>query len=271
MMFATAAMGTRFEIVIDELDSPDIRAIGEAAIAEIERLHRLLSFFAADSLVSHINRSAFASAVRIDAQTFVLLADALHVWHASGGAFDITRGTGMDAVELDAGSRTVRFTRRGVTIDLGGIAKGHAVDAAVEILRDNGVTAALVHGGTSSIAAIGSPRSAATSRAGNYITAAAAMPGWRVAVAPTLQTVNLVDQTLSASSGALRDHIVDPATGRYTRGPRIAAVIGPSARLGDAWSTAIAVLGVQPTALGAEWKTIIESTPDYESMETIIE
>src|SRR5687767_6329742 len=91
VLFATAAMGTRFEIVIRGVDTPAVRAVGEAAIGEIVRLHNQLSFFAPDSLLTHINRSASESAVRVDADTFELLADALSIWRASAGAFDITR------------------------------------------------------------------------------------------------------------------------------------------------------------------------------------
>jgi thiamine biosynthesis lipoprotein len=243
-LFATAAMGTRFEIVIEAPETPALRAVGELAVREIEALHTRLSFHATDSLLSHVNRTASGSAVRLDADTFELLRDAIHVWQASDGAFDITRGTGMDAVVLDERRRTVRFTREHISIDLGGIAKGHAVDRAAVILREHGVTAALVHGGTSSIAAIGCP---------------ADQQGWGVAIAPShTQTVFLCDETLSASSGALRPHIIDPATRAFIEGPRVAAVIGPSARLGDAWSTAAAVLGTRPAGMGPEWQIIIE-------------
>ena len=235
-------MGTRFEIVIEAGDS--FRAAGEEALREIESLHGRLSFHATDSLLSHVNRTAHGNAVRVDADTFGLLRDALDVWRASGGAFDPSRGTGMHAVELDAASHSVRYHEAGVSLDLGAIAKGHAVDAAAAILREYGVSSALVHGGTSSIAAIGRP---------------AGMEGWGVAIAPSHTTrLFLCDRTLSVSSGALRPHIVDPATRAFIKGPRVAAVIGPSARLGDAWSTAVAVLGRRPDGMGDEWDVIIE-------------
>ena len=237
-------MGTRFEIVISGEETPDLRAIGELAIAEIEELHRRLSFFAGDSLLSHINRTAHERPVRLDRATFDLLIDALAVWRLSDGAFDVSRGSGMSHVLLDSHDRTISFSRRGVTLDLGGIAKGHAVDRAAAILRDHGIASALVHGGTSSVAAVGSP---------------ADEVGWKIGIAPRLEhTVVLCDNTLSVSSGSLRDHIVDPATGAFITGPRIAAVIGPTARLGDAWSTACAVLGKRPAAMSDEWQTIIE-------------
>jgi thiamine biosynthesis lipoprotein len=245
MMFATAAMGTRFEIVIDDAESTHTRAVGELAIAEIERLHRQLSFFASDSMVSHINRCASLAPVRVDADMFSLLCDAQTVWRESRGRFDITRGTGMDSVHLDESARTIRFLRDGISIDLGGIAKGHAVDRAAAVLREHGITSALVHGGTSSISAVGAPTGGAS--------------GWRIAIAPSLaHEVVLCDETMSVSSSALRNHIIDPATRTFTTHTRTAAITGPCARLGDAWSTAAAVAGSRPEGLGPEWRCIIE-------------
>ena len=159
-------MGTRFELVI-AAGAGDLRAAGEAAVEEIEEWHRRLSRFAPDSLLSHVNRTAAASAVRLDAETFTLVDEALAVWRASGGAFDPTiaplmathgfagsaAGAGdlvdAAAVELDAGAWTIRFTRPGVTLDLGGIAKGHALDQAARVLREAGVTAAVAVTGPS--------------------------------------------------------------------------------------------------------------------------
>ena len=63
----------------------------------------------------------------------------------------------MQHVQLDAPNRTVRFAREGVMFDLGAIGKGYAVSRAVEILRNCGVASALIHGGTSTIYAIGHP------------------------------------------------------------------------------------------------------------------
>ena len=64
---------------------------------------------------------------------------------------------GYQHVHLDAARRTIRFDVSGMELDLGGIAKGYAVDRAAEILRSDGVTAALISSGTSSIYALGSP------------------------------------------------------------------------------------------------------------------
>ena len=149
-------------------------------------------------------------------------------------------------------NRTIEFARPGVSLDLGGIAKGHALDCAARVLREVGVTSALLHGGTSSILAIGAPAT------GN---------GWRVAVRGrnSDRPVELRDAALSVSdaggpAGARRreSHIVDPRTGSPVPPAVHATVIGPSARLADAWSTALVVLGRVPAAFPSDYAAFID-------------
>lgn len=240
-------MGTRFELVLEAADAPreDWPAIAEAALAVIEECHRKLTRFAKDSLASHIGRTAHARPVRLDADTFALFEDALAVWQASSGAFDITVApamegdafeSGIPCVVLDSRHRTIAFSKP-LALDLGGIAKGHALDLAARELRTHGVTRALLHGGTSSTITIGGP--------------------WRVALGKNddAPTVELCDESLSVSCTIAPDgiaHVLDPSTGAPRSDARTAAVIGPSARLADAWSTAL-LLGHAPP-------------PDYRSM-----
>ncbi|MGQ0563006.1 MAG: FAD:protein FMN transferase [Gemmatimonadota bacterium] len=246
---ATAAMGTRFELVVASDDERAVRPLLEEAVSEIEALHARLTRFARDSLLSHINRVAAGSPVRLDRATFEMLRDAVAVTIRSGGAFDITLGTG--AIVLDPDTFTIAFDRPGVTLVLGGIAKGFALDRAAGILRAGGITSALLHGGTSTVLAIGSPPDA---------------QAWRVGLARghQLPWVDLCDAALSVSrpfSQQLPDgetHIRDARDGAAIPENRFAVVIGPTACLADAWSTALAVLGERPAALGAEWQTFIE-------------
>lgn len=224
-------MGTRFELVLP--DEGDARAVGEAALAEIEECHRRLSRFDPASLLSHIVRSAHATPVRLDRDTLALFEDALAVWRVSDGAFDVTvPARGMHAIVLDPAAGTIRFTRPGVPVDLGGIAKGHGLDLAARVLREHGVTSAFLHGGTSSAIGIGAPPEA---------------DAWTVALAGG-GDVALRDAALSVSAvWAGNPHpTLDPRTGRPVPGPRRAVVTGPSARRADALSTAALVLGRLP-------------------------
>jgi thiamine biosynthesis lipoprotein len=197
--------------------------------------------------------------VRVDADAYDLLATCARVWRASQGAFDPTvaplleargfdRGgalggngaarVGFDAVELDAEQGAVRFHHPGTRLELGAIGKGYALDRAARPLREAGVDTALLHGGTSSVLALGAPPG---------------LPGWRVAVGrePGARVVTLRDRALSVSEpgaqvaeagGQRSGHIVDPRTSAPARGAR-AAVLAATATLAEAWSTALAVLG----------------------------
>ncbi len=253
LRLAVAALGTRCEILL-RAGGGDLRAAGEAAVEEIETWHRRLSRFSDDSLLSHINRTAARVPVRLDRETYALFEDALAVWRASDGAFDITiaplmvrlgfadsavpaaRGrVGAGALRLDPQRWTISLSP-GASIDLGGIAKGHALDCAAAVLRHAGVTSALLHGGTSSIVAIGTPPGE---------------PSWRVAIGPESggAVVALGDSAISVSDVSSQSagskgegHILDPHSGRAATACGRVVVVGPSARLTDAWSTALAVL-----------------------------
>lgn len=238
-------MGTRFEVVLPADDPEAMRPAGEAALAEIEEWHRRLTRFEPNSQLNHLHRAAVDAPVVVDRDLYALFEDCVAVWRASDGAFDPTLGSGMDAVELDEAQSTIRFTRPGVRLDLGGIAKGHALDHAAQVLRGAGVTSALLHGGTSSVVALGQPPGAA---------------GWKVALAgsgnpPTV--VTLTEQALGTSSQFHREHVADPRTGALIKGARLAAVIGPSARLCDAWSTALLVLGERPDGMPTGYEALL--------------
>jgi len=245
ILLATRAMGTRFEIVLAGAESASLRAAGEAAIECIEEWDRRLSLFRSDSLVAYVNRNAYAAPVRLDADCFELFSECERVHALSGGAFDIGVGarmaalglqrrsscgdveTGARDVELDREHGTIRFRRPGVEIDLGAVGKGHALDRAADGLRRTGVTSALLHGGTSTVVAVG------TAPDGK---------GWRVAVegGDCAPTASLVDRALSVSAQHPdRAHVLDPRSGRSALGNAAWAVTAPSARAADAWSTAL--------------------------------
>lgn len=231
LRLAVAAMATRFELLVPD----DARAEGEAALAVIEEAHQRYSRFSADSWLSHVNRTAAYAPVRCDDESWSMLVDAREVWRASGGAFDVTRGHG-DALLLDHERYAVAFAIPGMSIDLGGIAKGHAIDAALQLLRDAGVTTAFIHGGTSSGAGMGKV--------------------WRVATQGAARSgeerrvVEVCDSAFSVSDAGSQTeaHIVDPRGHGGTMRSGSVLVTGPSARLADAWSTALVV---NPHALSA--------------------
>ncbi len=182
VLLARRAMNTRFELVLLGGREAALRAAGEEALDEIERLEERLSLFRPTSEIARLNREAAEGPVRVSPPVFQLLQRAQELWRITGGAFDPTieplmrawgfrdpdaaaptlearaaarAVVGMDKVELDPKHRTVRFTRLGVRLDLGAIGKGYALDCAVQILREAGVASALLHGGTSSVYGLG--------------------------------------------------------------------------------------------------------------------
>lgn len=231
-------MGTRFELVLPGGERH--RAAGEAALEDILACHHRCSRFDEASLLTHILRAGVDGPIALDRDTLALFGDVLRVWRDSDGAFDPTAPhRGMDAIRLDPDASSIRLSRPVPSLDLGGIAKGHALDVAASALRTHGVTSAFLHGGTSSAVAIGAPTGA---------------DGWSVALASG-GTVRLRDAALSVSAvwDGNPHPTLDPRSGQPVPGPRSVSVVGPSARLADAWSTAALVLGERPARLPADY------------------
>lgn len=258
LRLAVDAMGTRFELVAFGPHAVALRAAGEAALEVIEETHRRFSRFEASSLLSHIHRVGRRMAVPLDADSFRLFAEAREVWRRSEGGFDPawqTPAPGFAAVELDPEASTIRL-RADVRLDLGAIAKGHGLELADRILRDAGVASAFLHGGTSSGIALGRPPDG---------------EGWRVRLGPDdrAPVARLVDQAFSVSAslrsaagGALERHLADSAQGGRIAEARRAAVVGPSARLADAWSTAMVVRGARGRGPGPGWQVWLHTESD---------
>lgn len=277
---ARQAMATRFELVLHGSDESVLRAAGEEALDEIARVEDELSYFRPTSQVFRINQEAAHGPVRVAPRLFRLLQQARQLWAESGNTFDITVAplmrcwglytregrvpepgelaaarakTGMNLVDLDDARSTVRFTREGVQLDLGSIGKGYAVERAGELLREAGVTSALLHGGTSTVLAIGTPpdKDGWTIALEHPANVKGSQEHTGVLVLP-LAKVSLRDESLSVSAvwgksftAADRSygHVIDPRTGQPTEGALLSAVVLPSATESDALSTMLLTLG----------------------------
>jgi thiamine biosynthesis lipoprotein len=268
-------MRVRWELILaDDADPARLRAAGEEALDEITRVEEQLSAFRPGSDLWEANRHAAERPVCVSPATFAFLQRAADLCAATGGAFDPTVGpllacwglagdaegavpsaeqieaaralVGMTVnVRLDPDAFTICFARPGVRLDPGALGKGWALERALDLLREAGVKNALLHGGTSTIGALGS--------------SAPGVPGWTVAVQhPTraeahLATVRLGDgQALSVSAvhgksfwaqGRRFGHVLDPRTGQPVQNNVLAAVIACSPTDTDALSTALLVLG----------------------------
>jgi FAD:protein FMN transferase len=278
------AMACRFELTFAEEDTRHVDA-ARAALDEADRVEALLTVFRQSSELSRINREAADGAVVADAELFALLERCAALHAETAGAFDITSMplsrcwgflhrdgrmpsaseidaaralVGMTHVSLDAARSSVRFTLRGVQINLGAIGKGYAVDRMGELLGARYVQHALISAGGSSVLALGAPSTASGHGHGK---------GWPVDIfSPALNDadaagshvprrlarVYLHDAALGTSgvgeqfiiAGGVRfGHVIDPRSGWPARGLVSATVITANATEADALSTAFLIGG----------------------------
>ena len=208
--FSHEAMKTVFEIYAVHADARYAAQAAQAAFDLTDRLERELSRFLPNSDIARINRLAAGERTRVTAATLECLVIARHVFELTGGAFDISIGSGLPSLELDGDNFEVGATENGVRVDLGGIGKGYAIDLMAELLAgDWGLEHALLHGGFSSVLALDVPDG---------------VDGWPLTLSdpadPTrvLVTLSARQTALSASGVRKVDHIVDPRTGEPVRG-----------------------------------------------------
>ena len=231
--FAHEAMATVFEVYSAHPDEHYAAQAAHAVFDLVDRLEGELSRFLPNSDISRVNALAAGAGTQVSPSTFECLAIARHVHQLTDGAFDISIGTGLDTLELDADHFTVRATRAGVRLDLGGIGKGYAIDRMAEALAEWDLGPALVHGGFSSILALDPP---------------AGEEGWPLTMTDPGATDRIVvrlsarQAALSASGTRKGDHIVHPRTGKAVRGRRGAWVLVPrvEASPGAGGETAVA-------------------------------
>jgi len=273
-------MGTMVEITVIP---PDEQAI-EAAFEEMKKVDALMSTYKENSEVSILNREGEN---HLSAETLQVIREAINFSEITGGAFDITCRplinlwkkakkekvipspqeikealslVGYEKIKILPEGDVVRFKQKGMQIDLGGIAKGYAVDRAIETLRKNGIRRALVN-------------------AGGDLYALGNGPGgekWKVGIQDPreedklLGIIKVKDVGVATSGdyqryftieGKRLSHIVNPKTGQTVQDvPMSVTVIAPHATTTDALATGVFVLGPQK---GME---LIESLPQVEGM-----
>jgi len=270
--FAHEAMTTLFEIFIPGPDEIYAGQAAREAFREIDRLEARFNRFDPGSEISRINRLLPGEETTVGIETFECLALAEAVRLETGGAFDANaRAAALDAFaegrdakpepapfELLGGAgsclvRRLEEERPGhgpIDLDLGGIGKGYALDRAGQLLLTWGVPDALLHGGTSTVLALGSPAAASGTEPSRE---SSERTGWPVGIgagwpgAP--ERVFLSGRALSGSGTEVKGgHILDPRTGRPARGNLAAWASAPTAALSDALSTAFFIM----TADGVE-------------------
>jgi len=280
--FERYEMALPFRLVFYAADFEQARHAADAAFDRIRALNDCLSDYDYDSELSRLSRtSGEGQAVAVSEDLWRVLERAVALSRRTDGAFDVTvgpyvilwrkarrdralpdparlerarRAVGFDKVRWDRRRRTVELLAPDMRLDLGGIAKGYAIDEALRTLRSRGIRRALVTG--SGDMAAGDPPPG--------------RPGWRVAVAPLDRPeappavfVLLHNRALATSGdvfqhveidGMRYSHIVDPRTGVGLTDQSLVTIIARDCATADSLATAVSVLG-PPRGLALVEKT----------------
>lgn len=228
---AVPAMNSRLDVLLFGNDETFLdrlfRRIAEVACG----LHRMLNRFDPGSPLNRLRRAATGQSAELDDRWWNLLFACDRCCRLSEGLFDITKGA-ASAWELDEPGRTLRLSDEGVEFDFGACAKGYLLDEIRAVLQKNEITRAFVNFGNSSVLALG------THPLGDCWPVGIAHP---YRPAEVLDTVRLCDNALSVSGNMPTHpvHIVDPRTGRFCTGRKLAAVVARDAFEAEVLSTAL--------------------------------
>ena len=269
-------MGTFARIVAVGANERIGREAVEVGLAQIRRINNLMSDYIADSELSRVNRQAFAGPVKVSDDLFEVLSRAAVFSKQTDGAFDVTIGpmvdlyrkaktehkvlseeeinqakrrVGFEKLLLDGEGKTVQFAHDGMRLDLGGIAKGYAIDLAADTMIKKGVIGGMVDIG-GDIRCFGAPP--------------AGRKKWQIGLQdPDISQSGKTDGNLVvvlevinravATSGDYRrfvlidgkkySHIVKPATGKGASDFSSVTIICDNATDADAIATAVSVMG----------------------------
>lgn len=269
---ALKLMGNRFEISVVSADKSWAECRIDEAVAEIQRIERLLTTFSDDSQTNQINANAGIRAVKVDREVFDLIQRSLRISVLTQGAFDITYGsidkslwnfdTKMTAlpdpqmakrmvrlinyqnVLLDTEGSFVFLKHQGMRIGFGGIGKGYAAEMAKRVLIKNGVESGIVNA------------------AGDLTTWGNQPNGspWTIGIAdPDVKEypfsyLNISDMAVATSgnyekfvliNGKRYSHTIDPKTGLPVSGIKSVTIISPNAEIADVMATPVTVMGIR--------------------------
>jgi thiamine biosynthesis lipoprotein len=299
-------MGTFARVVCISADADTARKAIEAAFEQLDIIEDLMSGHKEDSQISRINRDAYKSPVKVSSTTFEVLQKAVEYSRLSNGAFDVTVGpleelwhsaaevnstpadielagarakVGYEKLILDANEMTVRFVVDGMKLDVGGIAKGYAIDAAVYAMQRCGALGGMVDVG-GDIRCFGAPPK------GNDT--------WRIGLQDPTETetvvgagryllvLKLIDSAVATSGdyrrfvlveGKKQSHILDTKTGYGSGKLSSVTIICPKAVDADALATAVSVMGREKglgliESLENTEAVLISAGPEYKIVTT---
>ncbi len=266
---STTVMGTDLKMTISGVDERTANAAFAAAVKEMERIEQEMSEWRDGTDVSEINRLAGIRPVKVPSELIKMVSSAIVVSELTHGAFDISwaamRGVwdfrpGHERVPdkaevaqrlklvdyrdivVDPAKSTIFLKRKGMAIGLGAIAKGYAVDKAMEKFVKAGVRNAIIRAG-------GDMRVQGTDENGMPWVIGIKNPRKRNTLIAKLPVSNISVSTSGdyerffIKDGVLYHHIMDPRTGYPARGCQSVTILAPDTMTSDALSTSVFVLG----------------------------
>jgi len=265
-------MGNRFEITVVSNDAAWAQERIDTAIAEMQRIERLLTTFNEDSETNRINRYAGIMPVKVSVEIIALIQRAARISRLTQGAFDLTYGavdkslwnfdtqmaTLPDAatarkmvrlinfrnVIVDEAAGTVFLKEKGMRIGFGGIGKGYAAECAKGLLQREGVSSGIVN-------------------AAGDLTVWGHQPDgqpWTIGIANPDQanrlfsSLQLSDMAIATSgnyekyvfiNGKRYSHTIDPRTGLPVSGIKSVSILCPNAEIADALTTPVMIMGIR--------------------------
>ncbi len=276
-----AIMGTEVLVELSHTDAEQAQRCSERIFAEMQRVNALMSSYRADSELSAINQDAAIRPVSVSSELYALIEKSQAFSQLSGGVFDITYASIghrydyrqrqqpsqeeiiaalpiIDYRNLILGEQTVQFAVPGMRIDLGGIAKGHAVDRSIEIARQCGIQHAVISaGGDSRILGDkqGRPRIFGIQhpRRSDELVLRLPLSDAAISTSGDYERYFIAD-------GERIHHIINPSSGKSADLSWSATVIGADATTTDALSTTVFILGPQ------KGLQLIESLPGVDAI-----
>jgi len=253
--FSHEAMNTVFEVHVAGADARYAAEAAQAAFALVDRLEGELSRFRPNSDITRVNHLTAGASVRVGEAALECLVIARHMYELTGGAFDVSIGTGLPGLDIDAEAFEIRAAADGIRVDLGGIGKGYAVDLIAELLEEWGLERTFVHGGFSSAVALEPPAGA---------------DGWLLTLSDprepsrVFERLTLRQAALSASGVRKKDHIRDPRSGTPVRERLAAWAVLPRPIAGQSAGEAAATPGprLAPAAVADALTTAFMLLPE---------
>ncbi|MHC4243324.1 MAG: FAD:protein FMN transferase [Planctomycetota bacterium] len=298
-------MGTFARVVVIAKDSDTAGKCIESAFTQINKVDDLMSDYKSDSEISNLNRDGFKRAVQLSQITYEVVQKSLEFSRLTDGAFDVTVGplvelfheaknkqvlpsqdeitkarskVGFEKLKFDGENRAVQFTVEGMQLDLGGIAKGYAVDKAVETMQTHGAIGGMIDLG-GDIRCFGAPLKGrdhwviglqnpniGKDSAGSEVLLKLKMTDGAIATSGDYQQFILIE-------GKRHSHIMNRKTGTSTEGLSSVTIIADTATNADALATAVSVMGSEKglelieKILGTE-AILITSQPEFQLIKT---